>query len=134
MPLSYRDFVHLRLSAGLTQGELADKIALARTAISKIEHGGRDLTFDESSRWANACGASVALIDAQRDVGLAYLGSLSGRRLDLALRVIALLRRLEDPHLVTLELIVEGWEKLDSSQNSDVANGSLASRRIVKKV
>lgn len=116
MPLSHRDFEHLRQSGGLTQEQLADRIGVVRSAISKIEHATRELSFAEAVRWAEACGASLAIVNAQVDDVLHHLSALTGPRLTLAMRIVMLLPRLEDPHVVTLEVLVSGWEKLDSSR------------------
>jgi HTH-type transcriptional regulator / antitoxin HipB len=49
----------LRIKQHLTQEQLAEKVGLDKTQISKIEKGNRNLTLDTITRIASALGAKV---------------------------------------------------------------------------
>jgi HTH-type transcriptional regulator / antitoxin HipB len=49
----------LRIKQHLTQEQLAQKLGMDKTQISKIEKGNRNLTLDTITRVANALGAKV---------------------------------------------------------------------------
>jgi HTH-type transcriptional regulator / antitoxin HipB len=49
----------LRLQQHLTQEQLAEKVGIDKTQISKIEKGNRNLTLDTITRIATALGAKV---------------------------------------------------------------------------
>lgn len=47
----------IRVAAQLTQTELADKVNLNTTTVSKIEAGNRPIRADELVRWCQICKA-----------------------------------------------------------------------------
>ena len=49
----------LRIKQHLTQEQLAEKVGIDKTQISKIEKGNRNLTLDTITRIASALGAKV---------------------------------------------------------------------------
>lgn len=48
----------VRLNAGLSQEELADKIYLSRSAVSRLENNRLKLTVEDAVRWGQATHAS----------------------------------------------------------------------------
>lgn len=50
-----------REKAGLTQTELARRIGTTKTAISRVENGGRDVRFSTIERIAHALGRVVTI-------------------------------------------------------------------------
>lgn len=49
----------LRIQQHMTQEQLAEKVGIDKTQISKIEKGTRNLTLDTITRIANALGAKI---------------------------------------------------------------------------
>lgn len=62
----------MRVQAGLTQGDLADRLGLAQTTVSSYEVGRRFPTTDLVDRWAEECGGRVEIVQP----GSSPLGSL----------------------------------------------------------
>lgn len=50
----------LRKQAGLTQGELGERVGLHQTQIGNLENGGRNLTFEWARRIAKALDVRLA--------------------------------------------------------------------------
>ena len=55
----------LRITAGYTQQEIADKTGLTRPAVSLIERGEQRITAEALADWVAACGAELAIIRDQ---------------------------------------------------------------------
>ncbi|GHU29804.1 transcriptional regulator [Betaproteobacteria bacterium] len=51
-----------RLDSGLTQEELADKLARGQSYVSKLERGERYIDVLDFILWCEACGASPAKV------------------------------------------------------------------------
>lgn len=59
----------LRCQRGLSQEELARRIAMPRTAVTKIESGSQEIRFRELAKFAEALGISVGtLVEERRPV------------------------------------------------------------------
>ena len=50
-----------RMFAGVSQQELADRLGTSKSSISRIEHGGQNITLDYVSAYAEALGKEVVL-------------------------------------------------------------------------
>lgn len=66
----------LRLSAGKTQGEIAELLGIERSYLSRIERGERDIDLSLLERWLSACGFSFELVIAE-DSDLQIIRALS---------------------------------------------------------
>lgn len=54
----------LRISAGLTQSQLAEKLGnggYTKFVVSAVEHGKRNIGLNLLADWANACGYHIAI-------------------------------------------------------------------------
>lgn len=104
-----------RSEAGLTQADLAAALDVTRPTITRIESGERDTTVERLERWAEACGWTVTL--GRRDpidlVG--PLNELSGLRLHVAERLLRMLPRLDEAHIISLVGLLDAWERVKSS-------------------
>lgn len=54
----------LRLSAGLSQSELAEKIQAGRSTISDVERDSRPTTTDVIERWVEACEGRLVIYES----------------------------------------------------------------------
>jgi transcriptional regulator with XRE-family HTH domain len=73
----------IRLKAGLRQEDLAAKIDVSQATVSYVERGGATTT-DVVERWADACGAQVAIsagFDADLDAAVFDLSDADKARL-----------------------------------------------------
>ena len=107
MRLNHENFRALRLQANLRQDDLAAAMGIARTAISKVERGNRDLTVEEAARWAEICGASLEIVVPTHPQNGRH--TISQDRLDLLSELSALIPALPDAHVETLKLLLAGW-------------------------
>ena len=60
----------MRISAGLTQNELAQRLGCAHSAISKLERENQSMTLEMASAWFEACGSSLILMAGSVDEAL----------------------------------------------------------------
>lgn len=51
----------LRIDAGMTQTQLAERLAMTQAAVSKIESGSRAPSRDALNRWIELCGHSLEI-------------------------------------------------------------------------
>ncbi len=66
----------IRLDAGLTETQLADRIGKSRTTIYKIERGSMDPRHSTLIDWVEACGYQIGIIPAEAEL-LARFSSLT---------------------------------------------------------
>ena len=52
----------LRQKAGLTQPELARRVGIDPSYISRVESGHRDIMSDKLERWIEVCGGQIELV------------------------------------------------------------------------
>ncbi|MFB2891984.1 helix-turn-helix domain-containing protein [Aerosakkonemataceae cyanobacterium BLCC-F50] len=52
---------HARISAKLTQKQLADKLGVSQSWVAKIENQTHQSSFDDVSQFLKACGASIQI-------------------------------------------------------------------------
>ncbi len=52
----------LRLQAGLTQSDLAGKLGIERSYLSRLERGVREVDMSVARRWARLCHSSLELV------------------------------------------------------------------------
>jgi len=110
--LDINTLISLRESAGFTQAELADRIGITRTAISKIEHGHRRLELPVLVAWVDACGGSLSLANPLGGLVETAVGSvrqLSPTDADIIRRVSAILPGLSSDDQATLEALITHW-------------------------
>jgi transcriptional regulator with XRE-family HTH domain len=65
----------LREAAGLTQGQLGERVGLRKDQVSKVEHGVRKLDVVEISLVAEALGATTRQLLGRQDVGTLALAA-----------------------------------------------------------
>ena len=110
-----RQLARVRDGAGLTQGELARRLSVSQTVVSRTESGERRLDDEELQRFTSAVGSEAAMAIARRrdrdwrvlprpalshpDHDLLWKAELVGRELDALLRkpdvALAFARRIE---------------------------------------
>lgn len=78
-----------RLAAGLSQGELARRIGVARPSVSQVESGMHHPSLQTAEAWAEVCGSRVVIVDPQSEALLAAFGGLDAEQRALAIRVVA---------------------------------------------
>lgn len=61
------DLRELRIAAGLTQSQLADRLGLKQNTVSQYEKGNRKVDADTLAAWVEACGARLEIIPAGQD-------------------------------------------------------------------
>lgn len=57
----------MRLDCGLSQGDVATRMGVAQSAVSKIEAGENQPTLERLEAWAHACGRDVFLVFPKRE-------------------------------------------------------------------
>lgn len=59
--------IKVRMAAGLTQGELADRLEIGRTVVTKVEIGQRNVSVVELVAWCRAVGVDPAALVKELD-------------------------------------------------------------------
>lgn len=59
--------IRVRISAGLTQGELADRLGIGRTVVTKMEVGQRNVSVVEFVAWCRAVDVVPAVLIQELD-------------------------------------------------------------------
>lgn len=108
----------LRRAAGLTQAELAERLGLDRTTITRAERGERRVDMALLARWASVCGSTIDLgqpqaIDDARAALVADLDRLAGSDLEIVASLVALLPALSTDNRRTLTSLLRAWSVKD---------------------
>lgn len=100
----------LRRSSGLTQAELAERLEIDRTTVTRIERGERRIDVSLLERWATVCGAhvSVAQVPAVSDLPR-RVAALSAEDQDLVRAVLDALSSLSPDNRAALRAVLGAW-------------------------
>lgn len=104
----------LRRSAGLTQAELAARLGLDRTTITRAERGERRVDMALLARWAEVCGSTVDLAHHASAPGphetlCADLDRLTVEDLNVVRAVVDVLPTLSEDNRRTLSSLLTAW-------------------------
>ena len=94
----------MRLRCGLGQGELAARLGIDQSHVSRIESGRRDPAVDVLERWAAACEHKVCLVP------LAAADRLPGAQKDLLRRIEEVMGLVQPSQMSILEAVVGAME------------------------
>lgn len=98
---------HARLTAGITQAELAALLGVARPTVTQIE-GGKVTTTRVVESWLDACNAAIVVSSAEAPVVQA-VARLERDDQILIERLSRILPSLKAENRRTLELLIAGW-------------------------
>lgn len=101
----------LRKRAGFSQRAIAERLSIHYTAISHIEKGDRRPSMDVAERWASTCGGELTALGPEDQELFELLRDLSPADLRLLRGIAEILPRLEVPHRVTLQALIDTWRK-----------------------
>lgn len=85
-----------RIQANLTQADLADRLGVDRTTITRAERGERRIDLDLLQAWCRACGMNLSATPQERVD-------------ELLLLAIDVIPRLADAERVVLRTLLEHW-------------------------
>lgn len=105
----------MREDAGLTQAELADRLNVIQTWVSKRERGVHRVTPDDVAEWAEACGYRGATVFVTNEVPedlVALLETASPEELNAVMRLLRAFPHMSsetrDTVVAMLEIV---WER-----------------------
>lgn len=98
----------VRKQAGLSQAELAQRLDVTSTAISRWEVGARSIDLIVAERWFAACGAQLTL---GGDVAPIVSAGLDEQQLMIVMRILRVLPRLHPMHREDLIALLDRWER-----------------------
>ena len=118
MRMKPQTFREMREQAGLLQEELALRLHLTKGTISKIENGRQGITVEQATRWAEACGHVLTVMGPEHEALIRELAKLSMNEASLVRWVARLVPSLHPLRKADLENLLEGWSRVDGSDNS----------------
>ena len=101
----------IRLAAGLSEAQLAEKLGKSRTSIYKIEQGSMDPSHATLLSWVEACDHFVGVFPA-KDGLLSSLSALSAPDQAIVADLIAILPSLSPEHREMYQAIFRGLSGL----------------------
>ena len=108
----------LRQRARLTQAELAERLGMDQSHVSRLERGKREANLGLLVTWAEACGYRFTVVGPEHDEVLRQATSLGADDLGLLLDLLVRLPHLGEDQRKTLRILIDGWKVQPSSEQS----------------
>jgi len=108
----------LRISAGLTQRELAKRVGFTQGWVNKVESGRCGIDLEIVEKWAGACDKVAHLhigtdLPTAEEIGGKILALDSSGRMTV-LELVQVWKDLDTHDRRTLRLLLDGWRKSSS--------------------
>lgn len=112
MPVEASDLRRVREQAGLSQVDLAARLGMTPSQLSRLESGARRIHLKLINEWLEACGYRLAAVGPEHEALMKEIATLGATpHMARVRRLARLLPTLDPAHQLTLDALLASWEQ-----------------------